>query len=66
MTLRTLIGDTLYGLAFGSEAVIPVEIGSMSMQVRYYDPVKNDEGLKLSLDLIEEKRENASLTMAAY
>jgi hypothetical protein len=66
MTLRTATGDTPYGLAFGSEVVIPVEIGSMSTRVQYYDPVKNDKGLKLSLDLIEEKREKASLTMAAY
>jgi hypothetical protein len=53
-------------LAFGSEAIIVVEIGSISMRVQYYDPVNNDEGLKLSLDLIEERREKASLTLAAY
>lgn len=28
--------------------------------------MKNDEGLKLSLDLIEERREKASLTIVAY
>jgi hypothetical protein len=53
-------------LDFGSEAVILVEIGSMSTRVQYYSLVKNDKGLKLSLDLIEEKREKASLTMVAY
>jgi hypothetical protein len=53
-------------LTFGSEAVIPIEIGSMSIWVQYYDPAKNDEGLKLSLDLIEERIEKASLTLAAY
>jgi hypothetical protein len=46
------MGDTPYGLAFGNEVVIQVEIGSMSTRVRYYDPTKIDEGLKLSLDLI--------------
>jgi hypothetical protein len=66
MTPRTPTGDNPYGLTFSSEAVIPVEIGSTSTRVQYYDLAKNDEGLKLSLDLIEERREKASLTLAAY
>jgi hypothetical protein len=34
--------------------------------LQYYDPARNDEGLILSLDLLEERREKASMTMAAY
>jgi hypothetical protein len=63
---QTPTGDTPYGLAFSTEAVIPVEIGSLSTRVQYYDSARNDEGLKLSLDLMEKRREKASMTMATY
>ena len=50
------MGDTPYGLAFGNGVVISIEIGSTSTCVQYYDPAKNDEGLKLSLDFGGEKK----------
>ena len=65
-TPQTPTGDALYGLAFGNEAIIPVEIITISTCVQYYNPAENDEGLRLSLNLIEERREKASLTMATY
>jgi hypothetical protein len=59
-------GDTPFGLAFGSEAVIPVETELTSLRVQKYDPELNDEGLKLSLDLLEERRDQAETVMASY
>ena len=59
-------GETPFSLAFESEAVIPVEVGSISLWVKHFNPEMNDEGIRVSLDLRFEKREDAQTTMAAY
>ena len=62
---RTMIkssnGETPFSLTYGSEAVIPVEIGMPSVRCALFDPLANDEALRLSLDLLEEKREVAAI-----
>lgn len=55
-TTRVATGETLFSLAFGSEAVIPVEIRLPTRRVENFDQQANDEALLLNLDLIEEKR----------
>ena len=64
-TRRTLTEETSYALAFGTEAVIPVELGSGSLRVGTFRAETNDEGLKLHLDLFQEKRDQAQITMPA-
>jgi hypothetical protein len=44
--------ETPYALAFGTEAIIPVELGSGSYRVENIKAEANDEGLKLHLDLL--------------
>ena len=51
-------------MTYGSEAVIPIEIGMPSVRCALFDPVENDEALRLSLDLLEEKREVAAIEEA--
>jgi transposase InsO family protein len=59
-TKRTPITEeTPYALAFGTEAIIPVELGSGSLRVEAYKAEPNNEGLKLHLDLLQEKRDQA-------
>jgi ribonuclease HI len=65
-TERTPTGDTPFGLAFGSEAVVPVETELSSLRVQKYNHELNEEGLKLSLDLLEERRDQAEMVMASY
>jgi ribonuclease HI len=65
-TTRTPTGETPYSLTFGTEAVIPAEIGSPSFRVSHYNPGLNDVGINLHLDLLPEKREEATVRMAAY
>lgn len=48
-------------MAFGTEAVIPVELKFPSERVIHYDPTNNNQGLQLSTDLLEERREAAHL-----
>nr|GEW45203.1 reverse transcriptase domain-containing protein [Tanacetum cinerariifolium] len=50
--------------ANGTEAVIPVEIGMPTLRKTKIDMVQNDEALKINLDLLEEKREQAAIREA--
>jgi hypothetical protein len=65
-TTSSATSETPYSLAFGVEAVIPVEIGSPSFRIQHYNPRFNSEGLKLHLDLLEEKRDEARVRTSAY
>ena len=44
-------------LAFGTEAVAPVEVGLKSPRIELAAVEHNDEALRLNLDLLNEKRE---------
>jgi hypothetical protein len=65
-TRRTPMEETLYALAFRTEAVIPAELGSGSLRVESYKAEANAEGLKLHLDLLQEKCDHAQITLSAY
>jgi hypothetical protein len=58
--------ETPYSLAFGAKAVIPVEVGSPSFRIQHYNPGLNGEGLKLHLDLLEERREGARIRTSTH
>ncbi|GJW69010.1 reverse transcriptase domain-containing protein [Tanacetum coccineum] len=62
---RTLIkssnGDTPFSLTYGTEAVIPAEIGMPTIRTAEVDPVQNNEALEINLDLLEERREEAAI-----
>ncbi|GJY42976.1 reverse transcriptase domain-containing protein [Tanacetum coccineum] len=53
--------ETPFSLTYGTEAVIPAEIGMPTLQTIEVDPTKNDEALEVNLDLVEEKREQAAI-----
>ncbi|XP_034225527.1 uncharacterized protein LOC117635292 [Prunus dulcis] len=63
---RTSTGETPFSLTFGSEAVVPVEIGKPSYQTKNFAPKPNEEAISLSLDLLEEHRAHANLRNEAY
>ncbi|GJS51832.1 reverse transcriptase domain-containing protein [Tanacetum coccineum] len=67
-THRTMIkssnGETPFSLTYGTEAVIPAEIGMPTLRTAEVDLTKNDEALEINLDLIEEKREQAAIQEA--
>jgi hypothetical protein len=65
-THKTATGHTPFALAYGTEAVIPVELEVPSHRVTYYDPASNQDLLLESLDFIDEKREEADLRAASY
>ena len=49
--------ETPFALAFGIEAVDPVEVGLKSPRIELANIENNEEAFRLNLDLIEEKRE---------
>ncbi|GJY13761.1 reverse transcriptase domain-containing protein [Tanacetum coccineum] len=65
---RTMIkssnGETPFSLTYGTEAVIPAEIGMPTLRTAEIDQAKNNEALGINLDLIEEKREQAAIQEA--
>ncbi|GJZ55454.1 reverse transcriptase domain-containing protein [Tanacetum coccineum] len=65
---RTMIkssnGDTLFSLTYGTEAVIPTEIGMPTLRTAEVDLIQNNEALEINLDLLEERREEAAIREA--
>ena len=56
MTTRTPTGETPFRLAYGSEVVILAEVGLISYRVGNHEEGKNDEAMRLQLDLVDEVR----------
>ena len=65
-TVRTPTGETPFKMAFGIEAVIPVEVGVSSLRRTCYDEQSNDEGLKLALNCLPKVRDDVVQRMALY
>ena len=65
-TARTPTRETLFRLAYGSEVVIPIEVGLTSYRVGNYDEQKNDKAMRLQLDLMDEVRAIAKQRLARY
>lgn len=62
--IKTSNGETPFSLTYGTEAVIPVEIGMPSLRCTAVHQVSNDQQLRLNLDVLEEKREAAAIEEA--
>ena len=50
-------------MSYGAEAVIHVETGFLTLRTQSFNPNDNDKLLERSLDLIEERRENAMVQL---
>ena len=65
-THRRSTEETPFSMTYEAEAVIPLETGFPMSKTSSFNPKDNDEQLAKSLDLIEEKRENAMVQLAYY
>ena len=65
-TPRRSTGETPFALAYGMEAVIPLEIGLPTLKTELVESNTNNAVLARDLDLVEEKRERAAIRMASY
>ena len=65
-TVRTPTGETPFRLTYGNEAVIPAEVGLTSYRVHNHDEGRNDEAIRLQLDLVDEVRAIAEQRLVRY
>ena len=65
-TARTPTEETPFRLTYGTEAVIPVEVGVASVRRGTFNLGCNDDELRLNLDCLDEVRDNASSKMTKY
>ena len=64
--MRTPTEETPFKLAYGSEAMIPVEVHMANHRVTKYQDEDNEEKLRLNLDLINEVRMNTEQRTTRY
>ncbi|KAL0394312.1 UNVERIFIED_CONTAM: hypothetical protein Slati_4397400 [Sesamum latifolium] len=65
-TPRGSTGETPFSLVYGTEAIIPAELGMPSHRVMNFSEECNKNLLRENLDLIEELREKAFLRIQRY
>ena len=65
-TQKSAIQETPFALAFGTEAVAPVEVGIKSPKVELASEEQNDEALRLNLELLNERREQVQQRTEEY
>ncbi|KAL0409635.1 UNVERIFIED_CONTAM: hypothetical protein Sradi_1897900 [Sesamum radiatum] len=57
---RRSTGESSFSLVYGTEVIVPVEIGEETLRVQQYEPVNNGLERQADLDLIQELRSNAN------
>ena len=65
-TRKSATQETPFGLTFGIEAVVPVEIGLKSPRIELASVEHNEETLRLNLDLLDEKRDQVQKCTEDY
>uniref|UniRef100_A0A2N9F216 Uncharacterized protein n=1 Tax=Fagus sylvatica TaxID=28930 RepID=A0A2N9F216_FAGSY len=65
-TVRTPTRETPFKLTFGTEAVIPVEIGLTTLRTTFHKEEENKGQLRLNLDLLDETRDKAARRITLY
>ena len=53
------MGETPFKLAFGSKAIIPVEVSLSSLRREPFDEEANEESCKLELNFLDKVKEDA-------
>uniref|UniRef100_A0A2N9FSF3 Uncharacterized protein n=1 Tax=Fagus sylvatica TaxID=28930 RepID=A0A2N9FSF3_FAGSY len=65
-TKRRSTGETPFALAYGVEAVIPLEVGLPTTRTTEFDVEENESSLRMDLNLVEERRDMATIRLASY
>ncbi|XP_027338376.1 uncharacterized protein LOC113852348 [Abrus precatorius] len=64
-TLQTTTKETPFRLTYGTDAMVPVEIGEPSFRRENFKESANEEALAVNLDLIDEIRDHAAIMTEA-
>ena len=67
-TARTPTRETPFRLTYGTEAIIPIEVGvaSIKQEVLHEEDNDNDDQLRINLDCLDEVRDKTSSRMTKY
>ncbi|GKV27812.1 hypothetical protein SLEP1_g36936 [Rubroshorea leprosula] len=65
-TPSSATGETPFSLAYGAEAVIPVEVGLPYDRVGWHDDLSNEQLLRENLDFLDEIREMSRIRNMAH
>jgi hypothetical protein len=65
-TRRRSTGETPFALAYGMEAVIPLEVGLPTTRTTEFNVEENENNLRKDLNLLEERRNMATIRLASY
>ena len=65
-TRRRSTGETPFALAYGVETVIPLEFGLPTTRTTEFDVEENESSLRMDLNLVEERRDMATIKLASY
>ena len=65
-TARTPTEETPFRLAYGADAIILAEVGLTSYRVENYREDKNEEAMRLQLDLVDEAQATAEQRLVRY
>jgi transposase InsO family protein len=65
-TVKKSTGETPFALAYGVEAVIPLEVGIPTTRTTDFTVETNEDNLQKDLDLLEERRDLAMVRLASY
>ncbi|GJU08184.1 reverse transcriptase domain-containing protein [Tanacetum coccineum] len=63
---KTSNGETPFSLTYGTEAVIPAEIGMPTHRMSNVNEKTNDQDLRLNLDMLDKRREIEAIREARY
>ena len=55
-----------FALAYGVEAIIPLEVGLPKTRTTEFDAEENEGNLRKNLNLLEERRDMATIRLASY
>ncbi|XP_027357465.1 uncharacterized protein LOC113866866 [Abrus precatorius] len=64
-TLQTTTKETPFWLTYGTDAMVPVEIGEPSFRRKNFEESANEEALAINLDLIDEIHDQAAIMTEA-
>ena len=65
-TSKTPTGETPFRLAFGTEAVIPLDIGLPALRTQHFELENNQAQLRANLDFLDSLREQALIRTVSY
>jgi len=60
-TPQSSTGETPYNLTYGTDAMLPVEVGETTLHRQMKDLQVNEECMKMKLDMLEELREKVQI-----